>query len=51
MQENTKEQQSQQQPQKAKSVTRPNERAGIAVMGHVKIFDPNSKEVMVETRE
>jgi hypothetical protein len=30
--------------------TRPNERAGFVVMGHVKIFDPNTKEVMVETR-
>ena len=35
----------QKQPQ-----TRPNERAGFAVMGHVKIFDPNTKEVIVETR-
>ena len=33
-----------------KPPTRPNERAGFAVMGHVKIFDPNTKEVIVETR-
>jgi hypothetical protein len=30
---------------------KPNENAGFAVMGHVKIFDPNSKETIVETRE
>jgi hypothetical protein len=29
---------------------RPNERAGFAIMGHVKIFDPNTNEVIVETR-
>lgn len=40
----------QQQAQKPQPVTKPNERAGFAVMGHVKIFDPNTKEVMVETR-
>jgi len=33
-----------------KPVSKPNERAGFAVFGHVKIFDPNSKEVMVEIR-
>lgn len=33
-----------------KPQARPNERAGFAVMGHVKIFDPNTKEVIVETR-
>lgn len=49
MQEKTEKPQSQ-QAQNPKPAARPNERAGFAVMGHVKIFDPNSKEVMVETR-
>jgi hypothetical protein len=30
--------------------SRPNERGSFAVMGHVKIFDPNTKETIVETR-
>jgi hypothetical protein len=50
MQENTDKLQSQQESQKSKPVAKPNERAGVAVMGHVKIFDPNSQEVIVETR-
>ena len=37
-------------PVQKKPQTKPNERAGFAVMGHVKIFDPNSQEVIVETR-
>jgi hypothetical protein len=37
-------------PVQKKPQARPNERAGFAVMGHVKIFDPNTKEVIVETR-
>jgi len=37
-------------PVQKKPQTKPNERAGFAVMGHVKIFDPNTKEVIVETR-
>ena len=50
MQENIEKPQVQQESQKAKPVAKPNERAGFAVMGHVKIFDPNSQEVIVETR-
>lgn len=30
---------------------RPNENGSFAVMGHIKIFDPNTKEVLVESRE
>jgi hypothetical protein len=30
--------------------SRPNERGSFAVMGHVKIFDPNTQETIVETR-
>jgi hypothetical protein len=30
--------------------TRPNESAAFSVEAHVKIFDPNSKEVYVEKR-
>jgi hypothetical protein len=46
----------QQKTQESKPVepvrpTRPNENAGFAVMGHIKIFDPNSKEVVLEARE
>ena len=37
-------------PVQKKPQTKPNERAGFAVMGHVKIFDPNTKEVIVEMR-
>jgi hypothetical protein len=33
-----------------KPATRPNEQGSFAVMGHVKIYDPNSQEVLVETR-
>ncbi len=40
----------QSEPVQKTSQTRPNERAGFVVMGHVKIFDPNTKEVIVETR-
>jgi hypothetical protein len=29
---------------------RPNERGSFAVMGHVKIFDPNTQETLVEIR-
>jgi hypothetical protein len=50
MQENTEKPQVQQESQRSKPVAKPNERAGFAVMGHVKIFDPNSQEVIVETR-
>lgn len=45
-------QQTQQNKEKQETpVSKPNERAGFAVMGHLKIFDPNTKEVKVETRE
>ena len=50
MQEKTEKSQTQQEPKTPKPATRPNERAGFAVMGHVKIFDPNTQEVIVETR-
>ena len=33
-----------------KPAAKPNEKAGFAIMGHLKIFDPNSKEIKVETR-
>ncbi len=33
-----------------KSETKPDERSGIHVGGFIKVFDPNSKEVFVETR-
>jgi hypothetical protein len=31
-------------------VKTPNETGGISVTGFVKIFDPNTKEIIVETR-
>ncbi len=37
-----------QQPKKPQP--KPNERAGFVVMGHVKIFDPETQQVFVETR-
>ena len=30
---------------------RPNENGSFAVMGHIRIFDPNTNEVLVESRE
>ena len=30
--------------------TKPNERAGISIQGHLKIFDPETKEVLVDKR-
>lgn len=30
--------------------SRPNERGSFVVMGHLKIFDPNTQETIVETR-
>jgi hypothetical protein len=32
------------------SKTQPNDRAGLIFSGSVKIFDPNTKKVFVETR-
>lgn len=29
---------------------RPNEQGSFAVIGHVKIYDPNTQQVIVETR-
>jgi len=40
----------QQQTSKPQPTAKPNDRAGFAVTGHVRIFDPNSKKVYVETR-
>jgi hypothetical protein len=37
-------------PEPKKAQPKPNERAGFAIMAHLKIFDPNTKEVIVETR-
>jgi len=51
---NTSMDQSTEKPQQSQPAprpeTRPNERGSFAVMGHVKIFDPNTKETIVETR-
>jgi hypothetical protein len=47
MQENTEKSQQTTQPQ---PTAKPNDRAGFAIMGHVRIFDPNNKTVYVETR-
>lgn len=30
--------------------SKPNEKAGISVQGHLKIFDPSSKEVFINKR-
>lgn len=38
------------QQQPTQPVAKPNDRAGFAIMGHVRIFDPNTKTVYVETR-
>lgn len=37
------------QPQKTME-KKPNERNGVVVSSHIKIFDPNTKEVLVEKR-
>ena len=42
--------QSEQKPANPAPAKRPNECGSIAVSGHVKIFDPNTKEVILETR-
>lgn len=39
------------QPVKEQPRRKPNEVGGIAVSGFVKIFDPNTKETILETRE
>ena len=31
--------------------TKPDDQGNFAVLGHIKIFDPNTKQVYVETRE
>lgn len=38
------------QQQPTQPAAKPNDRAGFAIMGHVRIFDPNTKTVYVETR-
>lgn len=48
MQEKTEKLQS--QTANPQPTAKPNDKAGFAVMGHVKIFDPNTKKVYVETR-
>jgi len=48
MEQKTEENQKSQPAQRPE--TRPNERGSFAVMGHVKIFDPNTQETIVETR-
>lgn len=35
---------------KSQNLTQPNDRAGLIFSGLVKIFDPNTKKVFVETR-
>jgi len=47
--EHTKEELQQDQPA-PRTESRPNERGNFVVMGHVKIFDPNTQETIVETR-
>ena len=47
--EHTKEERQQDQPAH-RAESRPNERGSFVVMGHVKIFDPNTQETIVETR-
>lgn len=34
-----------------KAPRKPNEVSGIHVSGHIKIFDPNTKEVYIDKRE
>jgi hypothetical protein len=41
---------SQKQPEKPIVNKRPNETGSISVEGHVKIFDPKTKEIFVEKR-
>lgn len=36
--------------QQIQQVSRPNEQGQLIVQGHVKIFDPNTKQVYVEKR-
>jgi hypothetical protein len=45
-QNSTQKPQTQQQP----ASKRPNETGSISVEGHVRIFDPNNKEIFVEKR-
>jgi hypothetical protein len=35
---------------KKEPVNRPNETGSVSVQGHIKIFDPNTKEVFVNKR-
>ena len=49
--ENKNKQESVDQKTAKRAPSKPNEKAGFAVMGHVKIFDPNTKETILETRE
>jgi len=43
-------QQNQQTPSQPQPVAHPDEKGSIAVSGFVKISDPNTKQVFVETR-
>jgi hypothetical protein len=38
------------QPTTNDNLTTPNENTGVGISGHIKIFDPNTKEVMVDKR-
>lgn len=38
------------QPQTAPVNTKPNEQGSVKIQGHIKIFDPNTKEVFVDKR-
>lgn len=51
MEDNQKTEQTEPKSAQVRPARKPNENAGFAVMGHVKIFDPNSKETILETRE
>lgn len=48
--DNKQNQQPAPQPSQPQTRRKPNEVGGIAVSGFVKIFDPNTKETILETR-
>jgi len=37
-------------PQKSTSEKKPNENSGVYFSSHIKIFDPNTKQVLVQKR-
>lgn len=38
------------QPQKTHTEKKPNEQSGVYFSSHIKIFDPNTKQVLVQKR-